>query len=114
MKKIGNTTEISIHGRVNFETNEPFKEDLVRFLKDIKQDSVPKNVIFDLKGLEFVGSSGITTFVQTLKSFNGALGSRPAYVNVRSEFQKIIRAFDNDDSFEFMDDTASARKRHDN
>jgi anti-anti-sigma regulatory factor len=57
-------------------------------------------IIFNLENLEFVGSSGISSFVQALKEFNLQAPSRPIYCNVKSEFKRIIKAFDEEAIFD--------------
>ena len=108
IKQQGNIVVISMNGHLDFETSEPLKEDLTRIIDQSKTDSVPKKIIFNLENLEFVGSSGISSFVQTLKTFNQMAPIRPRYCNVRSEFQRIIKAYDNEEFFEFYDDEDSA------
>ncbi len=58
------------------------------------------HILINLENLEFVGSSGISSFVQALKEFNLSAPSRPTYCNVKSEFKRIIRAFDEESLFE--------------
>ena len=101
IKKVGDTTVISMDGKIDFETQEPLKADLRRLMQNNKSDSAPKKIIFDLENLEFVGSSGISAFVQTLKEFNHRAAVRPVYTGVRSEFKRVIKAFDEDNSFDF-------------
>ena len=78
IKKLGDTIVVSMDGKLDFATNEPLKQDLTDLLdaemaksirKAKKTDSVPKKIIFNLEKLEFVGSSGISSFIQTLKEF---------------------------------------------
>lgn len=71
-------------------------------------DSTPKKIIFNLERLEFVGSSGIASFVQTLRDFNANAPSKPVYCNVKSEFKRVIRAFDETGNFEFIDSLEAA------
>ena len=72
IKKSGDTIVVEVNGKLDFETQQPFKEDLRRLIQSAKTDSVPTQIIFNLEKLEFVGSSGISGFVQTLKDFNAA------------------------------------------
>src|SRR3954467_14748647 len=113
VKKNGDTVVVSMDGRLDFETSGPFREDLSKIIRDVKTDSVPKKIIFNLEHLEFVGSSGISSFVQTLKDFNRASPTRPRYCHVGSEFQKVIKAFDEQNGFEFFDNEERAKKSFD-
>ncbi|MBU6374504.1 MAG: STAS domain-containing protein [Bdellovibrionales bacterium] len=110
IKKSDGAIVVEVNGKLDFETQQPFKEDLRKIIQQSKTDSVPTQVIFNLKKLEFVGSSGISNFVQTLKDFNQRAGVKPRYCHVGSEFQKIIRAFDEQDEFDFYDTEERARK----
>jgi anti-anti-sigma factor len=112
--KSGDTIIVTMQGRLDYETQEPLKNDLERLIDETKTDSVPMKIIFNLEQLEFVGSSGISAFVQTLKDFNKASAHRPRYCHVRSEFQKIIKAFDDESDFDIHENEDSARKSFSN
>jgi anti-anti-sigma factor len=114
IKRSGDTAVIAMDGRLDVEVQEPLRERLQRLVMSAGTDHVPKKFIFDLENLEFVGSSGIATFVQTLREFNNIAQIKPRYANVRSEFQRIIRAFDEEERFEFFDTLESARRSFDN
>ncbi len=101
--KKGATTVIAMDGRIDFETQEPLRRDLTKLVDRKKTDSVPHQIIVNLEKLEFVGSSGISAFVQTLREFNALAPQRPKYVGVRNEFKRVIKAFDPDDQFQFFD-----------
>jgi anti-anti-sigma factor len=114
IKKAGDTIVVSMDGRLDFETNAPLREELSKLVRPNRTDSVPKKIIFDLENLEFVGSSGISSFVQTLKDFNASVAEKPKYCNVRSEFRRVMNAFDNEgETFEFHDNQERARKSFD-
>ena len=66
-----------------------------------------------MEKLEFVGSSGISSFVQTLKEFTAVAQTKPRYCNVKSEFRRIIKAFDEEDLFQFYETEDRARKSFD-
>ncbi len=109
-QRSGDTLVVSIKGKIDFASQETLKEDLYKLLKPPKTDEVPKNIIFDMGKLEFVGSSGITSFIQTLKDFNTKAPNKPCYQNVKSEFQKIIRAYDEENAFEISDPQLPTKK----
>lgn len=114
IKKNGDTVIVSMDGKLDFETHLPLREDLNKIIrKSPESDSVPKKIIFNLENLEFVGSSGISAFVQALREFNSTAPTRPRYCNVRNEFKKIIKAFDESDLFEFYDNEERARQSFD-
>jgi anti-anti-sigma factor len=112
MKKDGDTVIVSMDGKLDFETQVPLREDLQKLIRQ-SQDSVPLKIIFNLERLDFVGSSGISAFVQTLREFNQSAPVTPRYCNVKSEFQRVIRAFGEEDLFEFYDNEDRARESFD-
>ena len=102
-----------IDGKVDYETQDDVCDFINRTLtKNAKNntDITPKRVILNLQNLEFVGSSGITQFVQSLKAIHHETHTTPKYCGVRSEFQKIMKAFDNTNEFEFFDDEGLSRR----
>lgn len=123
IRKAGDTVVVSIDGKIDYETQVPLKDELQKLARtrgtaqncqNNKTDSTPTKVIFNLKNLEFVGSSGISNLVQTLKDFNSRSEVRPRYCHVRSEFQKVIKAFDEDSVFEIFDTEERALNSFDN
>jgi len=113
IRKTGDTIIVTLNGRLDFETYVPLREDLVKLADQSSGDLVPKKIIFNLEQLEFVGSSGISSFIQTLKEFNASVPHRPRYCNVKSEFRKIIKAFDDEQIFDFYESEDRARKSFD-
>lgn len=103
IKKSGDTIVVEVNGKLDYETQQPFKDHLNKLIRNSKTDTVPTQIVFNLKQLEFVGSSGISNFVQTLKDFNRSSPIKPRYCHVGSEFQKVIRAFDEEEGFDFYD-----------
>ncbi len=114
IKKSGDTVIVNVNGKLDYETQEPFKQDLKNLITDAKTDSVPHKIIINMEKLEFVGSSGISNFIQTLKDFNARSESKPRYCGVRSEFKRIIKAFDEDSAFDIYDTEDRARKSFEN
>jgi anti-anti-sigma factor len=118
-KKLGDTIIVSLEGHLDFENQLPLKENLSRLMDQIEKtgratDSTPSKIIFNLEHLEFVGSCGISSFVQTLKDINSRAAFRPRYCHVKSEFQRIIKAFDEGNEFEFFETEDRARHSFDN
>lgn len=113
IKKLGDTIIVHMDGTLDFETHVPLREDLSKLIRHAKTDTVAKKIIFNLERLEFVGSSGISSFVQTLKEFNTAAPTKPAYCNVKSEFKRVIKAFDEQDQFVFFENEERAKKSFD-
>jgi anti-anti-sigma factor len=101
---------ISLDGKVDYETQDEVCEIINTAIKRNKKDQAAKNIVLNLKNLEFVGSSGITQFVQSLKAIHHDTDITPKYCGVRSEFQKIIKAFDEENEFDFYDDERLTRR----
>src|SRR3954468_14382443 len=113
IKKVGDTIVVSMDGKLDFETAGPLRENLGKLIRQAKTDSVPRKIIVNCENLEFVGSSGISSFVQALKEFNANAPIRPRYCNVKSEFKRVIKAYDEMDIFEFHENVERARKSFD-
>ncbi|MEK6706315.1 MAG: STAS domain-containing protein [Bdellovibrionota bacterium] len=114
IRKNGDTVTVSMDGKLNFETSIPLREDLAKLMSKLTNmsgtDSVPKKIVFNFEKLDFVGSSGISSFVQTLKDFNSLSPVKPQYHNVKNEFQRVIKAFDETALFEFYEDGCEGKK----
>ena len=101
---------ISIDGKVDYETQDAVCDFINSTIKRNNRDQAAKQVIVNFTDLEFVGSSGITQFVQSLKQIHNDTDFTPKYCGVRSEFQKIIKAFDEENAFDFYDDTSLSKR----
>jgi anti-anti-sigma factor len=110
IRKEGDNVIVCMEGHLDFETADQMRENLLR----LERQAGDNRVIFDLGSLQFVGSSGISAFVQALREFNGRVPTKPRYANVRNEFKRIIAAFDESGTFEFWDSTDRALKSFDN
>src|SRR5580698_1147284 len=95
IRKTGDITVVELHGRLDFETAEPFRDTCQDILTNSK-------VVFNLTHLSFVGSSGIGNFFNTLREFTKTSPVPPKFCNVRSEFKKVFKA--TDDGFQIFDD----------
>ena len=85
VKQEGDVFYIHLSGKVDFDSSEPFRDTILRHVKGSR-------VIFNLQGLAFVGSNGITPFVETMKTLCTEAGSLVRFCNVSSEFQRIFEA----------------------
>lgn len=114
IRKIGDVMVVEMDGKLSYEMQEPFRQDLTRLIQRTRTDSVPKKIIFNLENLDFVGSSGISSFVQALKDFNQGSTLKPRYCNVKNEFKRIIKAFDDGEIFDIYENEERARQSFDN
>lgn len=94
---------LSVQGCLQLETQDHLREKL----QELHTEGVQR-VIFNLKDLEFVGSTHISHFIQLLKEFHQNSPEKPRYCGVRSEFQRLMRALDSGCGFEFHDSLEKA------
>ena len=99
----GDVTIVELSGYLDFESANP----LQRSIDDLYKTNQQARVVIDLRGLEFVGSSGVSSFVKTLKPFN-SLKMKPFYFGVKNEFVRLFRAFEADMPFEVHVDKNAA------
>jgi anti-anti-sigma factor len=86
MKKNG-VTVVNLKGFIDIETAEPFREACRKSLS-----AKGGKVLFNLEGLNFVGSHGILPFVETLHDLCDQEAIEIKFCSVSSEFQKIFKA----------------------
>lgn len=85
LKKNG-VTVVNLKGFIDIETAEPFREACLKSLAS------QGKVVFNLEGLNFVGSNGILPFVETLHDLYDQQTVQITFCRVSSEFQKIFKA----------------------
>ena len=98
VKRKGSFTIFELEGNIDFETAKPFRDQCTSI---ITKATIPTQIVFNMHGLKFVGSSGLSSFIQTLKEFNG-LTSKPRFCGVGSEFKKIFKIYSPDEEFEIF------------
>lgn len=96
IKSKGPVTVVELDGHIDFETAKPFREKCTVIIEKAKAS--PK-ILFNMQGLKFVGSSGISSFIQTLKELNI---HRPKFCGVGSEFKKLFKIYSPDETFEIF------------
>jgi anti-sigma B factor antagonist len=117
---LGNIT-IQMQGDLDYANSSPLKSQL----KDLLSDNPHSTITVDLGGIDFVGSSGICHFVETIHLLNKQTHSsnQIGLKNVSSDFKKIFKLYSSEeakmiwDDFDMDDDNTSqigqfsARKR---
>ena len=98
-------TVVEIKGYMDFET----AHSVSRSIDEIYRKDQQARVVINLRGLEFVGSSGISNFIKNLRVFN-TLKVKPAYCGVKTEFLRLFRAFEEAEPFEVSENVDAARK----
>ncbi|MDE0118641.1 MAG: STAS domain-containing protein [Bdellovibrionales bacterium] len=80
-KSENNVVIINLKGEVDFASAEPFHQ--------ICMDKLSKkNIVFNLKNLNFVGSDGLSSFMNTIKDLNTQ--STLQFCCVGSEFRRVF------------------------
>lgn len=92
---IGNIT-IHMRGGLDYENTVPLRLQLEQMI----EQNPARQITLDMQGLDFVGSSGIGHFVETLKILNNKKG-QIRLSNVRSEFLRVFKLY-NMDALEAM------------
>lgn len=86
----GNIT-IHMEGGLNYDSNAPLKNEL----EELCQSNPSSTITIDMHNLDFVGSSGIGIFVDTIKSLNERK-DQIRLMNVKTEFLKVFKLYDYD------------------
>jgi anti-anti-sigma factor len=76
-------TVISLEGYLDFETPLIFERDC------LKRIATP-HVVFDFGGLNFIGSSGLTSFLQTIGDFTKTAKGEIRFARVGIEFKRLM------------------------
>lgn len=83
VEDMGDVVVVSLLGFLDFESVDPFRKYCLTQL-------VNKRVIFNLCELNFVGSSGITTFLETMKQYRVLAPLQPRFCGLSSEFKRLF------------------------
>lgn len=87
---MGNIT-VQMSGDLDYEHSMPLRDQL----NELSAENPQAKITVDLGGIDFVGSSGICHFVETVQLINERKQShnRMALSNVSQEFRKIFRLY---------------------
>ena len=96
----GNIT-VLMKGGLNYENTGNLQQELIDLIK-----TNPTSLItIDMDGVDFVGSSGIGTFVEIVRTLNTQTGrQRVSLSNVKSEFRKVFKLYTMEESWIEVDD----------
>ena len=81
----GKVVVISLSGRIDYESADKFRKTCLEMLTKEK-------VVMDLSQLSFVGSSGITPFVETMSTLSNQTEGGIKFCQVGPEFRKIFES----------------------
>ncbi|PWU15378.1 MAG: hypothetical protein C5B49_11855 [Bdellovibrio sp.] len=83
IKRWGDVTVISIEGILNIEQTQPFRQYcLDRFMSE--------KVVFNMKAASFVGSTGLQSFLDTIKNLDRGNSFGIKMVGVKPEFRRLL------------------------
>ena len=100
-KTANNVYVVELKGEVDFASAKAFYAVCMNKL-------AKKNIVFNLKGLNFVGSDGLTEFMNTLKVLKKK--SRLKFCQAGSEFLSVFKAENGIKNMSFYEDEESAKK----
>jgi anti-anti-sigma factor len=83
LKKRGEITVISVSGRLEIEMTQGFRETCLK-------NFTGRKIVFDLDQVNFVGSTGIQPFFETVKALNEKSLHGVKLVSVKPELRKIL------------------------
>ncbi|MDO9184167.1 MAG: STAS domain-containing protein [Bacteriovorax sp.] len=92
----GNIT-VHMNGGLDYENSLPLRLELL----DLSQQNPASTITIDMHSLDFVGSSGIGIFVETLQILNKNK-SQIKLSNVKTEFMKVFKLY-NFDAFKLIE-----------
>jgi anti-sigma B factor antagonist len=92
---MGNIT-VQMQGDLDYEHSSPLREEL----NELAAKNPHAKITVDLGGIDFVGSSGICHFVETVQSINVKKDdyNKMSLSNVSQEFRKIFKLYKIDES----------------
>lgn len=98
---LGNIT-VHMEGDLDYEHSMPFRTQLT----DLVKENPHSKITLDLGGVDFVGSSGICHFVETVTSLNQSKSdhNRLSVSNITKEFKKVFRLYTMDEAELFWDE----------
>ncbi len=96
----GDVTIVEMTGTLDIETQFRFRQACLRHLNG-------KKVVFNLENLNFVGSNGITPFVETIRFLAKSSRDGIKMCGLRSEFKRIFMS-NQIQSLEIFEDQQSA------
>ncbi len=83
LERAGEITVVHLSGHIDYESADKFKDSCLKALNNQK-------VVFNLENLSFVGSSGITPFLETMITLSESNKNIMKFCRVGSEFRKIF------------------------
>ncbi len=83
VKKMGDVTVISIEGKLEIEHTQPFRQICL-------QKFVGQKLVFNMHSANFVGSTGLQSFLDTVKTIDSSNSHGLKMVGVKPEFRRLL------------------------
>lgn len=92
---LGNIT-VQMEGDLDYEFSMPFRDEVTK----LADDNPHSKITIDLGGVDFVGSSGICHFVDTVKLLNNKkkIPNQVSITNMTAEFQQVFKLYTLDEA----------------
>jgi anti-sigma B factor antagonist len=81
---------VQMEGDLNYDIGAPLRSELLK----LAEDNPTSSITVDLGGIDFVGASGISHFVETLKILKTKSKYELALSNVKTEFLRVFKLYD--------------------
>ncbi len=101
IEKQGDITVVVLAGTVNLEVTDPFRQVCLTHL-------LHEKLVFNMKDLNFVGSTGLTLFVGVIKEVNNLNDFGLKVVGAKPEFRRLIQAQIDEGPLHFYDEMSMA------
>jgi anti-anti-sigma factor len=86
VKAVGENVVVSLKGSIDYETSEKFAKDIKKKLPE----AYDGEILIDMQGLDFVGSSHIGKFLEIIRA---TFGETAKCIGVKKEFKRCFNAF---------------------
>lgn len=100
VKRMGDVTVISIEGVLEIEHTQPFRQICI-------QKFVGQKLVFNMRSASFVGSTGLQSFLDTVKTIDASNSYGLKMVGVKPEFRRLLANIETQ-KLSFFDEVNSA------
>ena len=112
IKKNGDMVIVEMNGRLDFETNAPLREELTKLMRPTAPTR-PQEDHLQSREARVRRLQRHLLFRSDDEGVQCERPNKPRYCNVKSEFKRVIKAFDEEQAVEFHDNEERAKKSFD-
>jgi len=102
LRRHGDVTVIAISGALTIEETQPFHEACLKQFQGQK-------IVFNMQNASFVGSTGICSFLETLKSMSHKTPHGVRLSNVQSEFRRMVGSLESNQIQIFEEESGAVK-----